>query len=116
MDIGNGYVNPYGKSDASGIAAKKLQNKLANGMEDATDEEMLEACKEFEAYLVEQVIKQMEKTVIKSEEDGEYVEVFGDYLTQGYAQAITEQGSMGIAQQLYESMKNNMNATRFTDV
>ena len=34
---------------------------------EATDEEMLAACKEFEAYLVEQVYKQVQAT-IKSDE------------------------------------------------
>ena len=35
---------------------------------EATDEEMLAACKEFEAYLVEQVYKQVQST-IKSDSD-----------------------------------------------
>lgn len=58
---------------------------------EATDEEMLAACKEFEAYLVEQVYKQVQST-IKSDSD-EDDNPYADY-------AYDLQ-----AQQLYESMK-----------
>ena len=44
----------------------------------------------------------------KSEEDdGEYMQYFGDTLNQSYAEAITESGQVGLAKQLYDSMKRN---------
>ncbi len=74
-----------------------------------TDEEMMEACKQFEAYMVEQVYKSMENTIMKSdEEEGDYVKMFGDMRVQQYAQAVTDQGGVGLARQLYEAMKRNM--------
>ncbi|MBQ9277231.1 MAG: rod-binding protein [Lachnospiraceae bacterium] len=74
-----------------------------------TDEEMMEACKQFEAYMIEQVYKSMENTIMKSdEEEGDYVKMFGDMRVQQYAQAVTNQGGIGLARQLYEAMKNNM--------
>lgn len=74
-----------------------------------TDEEMMEACKQFEAYMIEQVYKSMENTIMKSdEEEGDYVKMFGDMRVQQYAQAVTEQGGVGLAKQLYEAMKKNM--------
>ena len=74
-----------------------------------TDEEMMEACKQFEAYMIEQVYKSMENTIMKSdEEEGDYVKMFGDMRVQQYAQAVTDQGGVGLAKQLYEAMKNNM--------
>ena len=46
--------------------------------------------------------------MVKSEEDdGEYMQYFGDTLNQSYAEAITESGQVGLAKQLYDSMKRN---------
>jgi flagellar protein FlgJ len=69
---------------------------------------MMDACKSFESYLVQQVMKQVKEAVAKSEDDqGEYMSYFGDMLYEKYAEDITESGELGIAQQLYESMKRN---------
>ena len=106
MDIsvsGSDYASIVNQTQSTG-----LQNKINNmeNKQDATDEEMMAACKEFEAYMVEQIYKGMQKTVMKAEEDGDYEEYFGDMLTQEYAKLASPQG-VGLAEQLYESMKNN---------
>jgi flagellar protein FlgJ len=76
--------------------------------ENASDEELMEACKSFESYLLEQVFKGMEKTIVKDEEEeNDYLAQFGDKLYEEYAKSASENGSMGIAQLLYESMKRN---------
>lgn len=86
----------------------ELESKLSGNLENATDEELMDACKSFESYLVTQVIKQVKSSVAKSEDDeGEYMNYFGDMLYEKYAQDITETGDLGIAQQLFESMKRN---------
>lgn len=87
--------------------ATKLTNKLSS-MEKASDEEMLSACKDFEAYLVEQLIKNMRKTLDNEEEEqNDYLAQFGDMRYQEYAKEIADSGQLGIAQQLYEAMKKN---------
>lgn len=75
----------------------------------STEDELMEACKEFEAYFAEQVFKALEKMAPKSEEDeNEYTKYFGDTLTQEYAKSATESGEgLGIAQMLFEQMKRN---------
>ncbi len=86
----------------------KLENSLAKDSKAATDEELMESCKSFETYLVEQVIKQVKNTIAKSEEDeNEYMSYFGDMLYESYAKDITESGKLGIAKQLYEAMKRD---------
>lgn len=97
------------KSNNSDTRASKLQNSLAElHSGDADDEEMLEVCKEFEAYLMEKVMKQMKETMTDSEEEeNEYMSYFGDMMYQEYAKTIAENGELGLAQQLYESMKRN---------
>lgn len=74
---------------------------------DTDDETLMEACKGFETYLVEQVYKEMEKTVKDEEDENEYLACFGDTLIQEYAKATTESGSLGLAQKLFQSIKNN---------
>lgn len=94
---------------ASNVKAEKLSsslNNIENGA--ATDEELMAACKDFEAYLVEQVIKSTKQAMLDDEDsEGEYMKMFGDTLTQSYAEMITETSNLGIAQMLYESMKRN---------
>lgn len=104
-------MNLYNTSiTSSGKTAKtaQLQNQLS-GLNEKNDKELMEACKNFEAYFLEQVFKSMEKTVMKSEESSssEYTDYFQDMLRQEYANNATEHGGYGIAQMLYESMKRN---------
>ena len=59
-----------------------------------------------QAYMLEQVYKQMEKTIMRSDDSqGDYEKMFSDMRIQQYAERATEQGGIGLAQQLYESMK-----------
>lgn len=112
VSINEVYGNYYTQNDTGSIKASALEKKLnSNDMENATDEELLDACKEFEAYLIEQMLKEVKESIPKSEEeDNKYTEYFGDMMLQEYASLLTERGDLGIAQTLYESMKNNINA------
>ena len=105
MDMMSGV----GSSDYSAIvnqATTGLENNLKKPL--ATDDEMMEACKEFEAYMLEQIYKGMEKTIIRAdEEENDYEQYFGDLRTQEFAKMATDQGGIGLAQQLYEAMKRN---------
>lgn len=114
--INDMYNNYYTQNTASKNSAVALENKLNNtSLEDATDEELMDACKQFESYLVEQVMKQVEKSIMKSDEDkNEYIEMFGDMMTQEMASMVTDSGDLGIAQKLYEGMKNNMPTVKIT--
>ncbi len=94
------------KNDSKAIG---LQNKLT-GLDEgnSSDEEIMEVCKEFEAYLVEKVFDRMKDAMTDSEEEeGDYLSYFGDMMYQEYAKQIAENGELGLAQQLYESMKRN---------
>ena len=94
------------KNDSKAVG---LQNKLAGINSDmASDEEMMEVCKEFEAYLVEKVFDRMKDAMTDSEEEeSDYLSYFGDMMYQEYANVVAENGELGLAQQLYESMKRN---------
>jgi flagellar protein FlgJ len=95
--------------NASAAKTEKLSSSLSNIEKGtATDEELMAACKEFETYLVEQVIKNTKSAMLDDEDSqGEYMKMFGDKLNQSYAEMIAENANLGIAQMLYESMKRN---------
>lgn len=103
---------------ANQTSAKDLENKLNRAAENEDDEELLEVCKQFEAYLWEQVLKGMEKTAkIFSDDDDEdgyasnMVDVFKDTAIQEIASQVTSEtgGPNSLAQILYEQMKRNNN-------
>lgn len=111
MDIGNItdlYSNVYKTNDQS---ASKLEGKLESDFTKATDDEMMEACKQFEAYFVEQMYKAMIDTIPKSENTTAYTSNLMDYYTDEMVQKLatdsTETGGLGLAQTLYEQMKRN---------
>jgi flagellar protein FlgJ len=97
---------------SSTAKADSLEQTLNNvNLDTSEDEELLEACKSFETYFIEQVFKEMKSTVNSSDDDGEYMQYFGDMLTEQYAQAVTDSEQVGLAQILYESMKRNTGST-----
>ena len=113
MDI-SGLSNVYTEylnQQTDNLSAKKLQDTVSKDYAKATDEELLDVCKQFEAYFMEQVFKQMEKTIIKDESSAgtstALVDYFKDSALQELTKTSTETQGLGIAQALYEQMKRN---------
>ena len=121
MDISNiasMYSDVY--STAANQSATKLQNKLGNtDYSTSTDKELMDACKEFEAYFVEQMFKAMMKTVPTDENVSNYTSSITDYykdeMVKTLAQDSTGQNSLGLAQMLYEQMKRNLGISDIPD-
>lgn len=104
ISIGSDLLSTY-TSSINATNTKQLENKLSS-VNSENDDELMEVCKSFESYFVEQVFKALKKTVPESETNtGEYVEMFGDRLYEEYASMATESQGFGIAQMLYDSMK-----------
>lgn len=101
-------LSEYASQLASKVSTDSLKNK-ANSAQ--TDEELMDACKEFENYLWEQVIKSMKDTVnITGDENStssKYVDYFMDTAISDVAASLTEQsmGPNSLAKQMYEQMK-----------
>lgn len=111
MDIGNiasTYNDIY--TSSANQSASRLENQLDTDYSKSTDEELLSACKEFEAYFLEQVMKEMWKTIPKEDTSGSnsmMTEYYQDEMIQKMASDSTETNSLGLAQTLYEQMKRN---------
>lgn len=104
-------MTDYVSKVASGKNTSELTNKVNSAQ---TDEELMEACKEFETYLWEQVVKSMKSTanLFGEEEDGsnsQMVDYFMDTAITEISEQMTEKslGPNSLAQQMYEQMKRN---------
>ena len=114
VDPSSYYSDYY--SNVSNASKDALEKTLSNVGDTTTEEDLMKACKEFEAYFVEQIFKGMEKTVMKADDESSttsmYTDYFGDMRTQEYAKAAAKQSNgtgtgIGLANQLYEQMKRN---------
>lgn len=105
------YTNYLSQSLAASAKMGQIQNTdYAN----ATDEELMSACKQFEEYFVEMTLKEVFKTVdlfgmgeSTSNAMSTSKDFMKDSMVQKFAEKITEESNLGLAQQLYESMKRN---------
>lgn len=110
--IGSAYAD-FMTSQASNSKAEALQGKLANGSSITDEDELKEACKEFEAYFMEQVFNSMMETTkvfSDDEEDGyasKMVDYFKDFAVQELCDNVTDGNGLGLANILYEQMKRN---------
>lgn len=125
-------------ADVYDATSSALTSKInSTNFETATDEELMAVAKEFESYLLEQVMKSMQKmTSVTGDSDGESAsaslfnslvgitgeetdsamstlsDYYGDELISQLASTLTTSVSnngagLGIAQALYEQMKRN---------
>ena len=105
------YTNYLSQSSAASAKMDQIKNKdYAN----ATDEELMDACKQFEESFVEMTLKEVFKTVdlfgmgeSSSGAMSTSKDLMKDGIVQKFAEKITEESNLGLAQQLYESMKRN---------
>ena len=120
----------YANSTYTNQTTNSISNKLnSTDFSKATDDELMEVCKDFESYFVEQMLKSMAKmsSVDGSNSDNIYASLFGvtedsdsgmntlssyfgDELMSSMADKVVENQSgkgLGIAQTLYEQMNRN---------
>lgn len=95
-------------------AGNSSQDKIAASNKDyskASDAELMDACKKFEAYFLEQCFKEMLKTTGKDEFSSSSTSTLVDYYKDAFVQKISEEStetqSLGLAQMLFEQMKRN---------
>ncbi|MGN1206043.1 MAG: rod-binding protein [Eubacterium sp.] len=114
LSVNDLYNGLGGTSTMSTAALKSTSsaNQLTSQIKEAgTEEEMMSACEDFEAYLLQKMFESMEKSAklfSDDEDENEYTEMFGDQMYQSMADTMVSCGKgLGIAQMLYESMTRN---------
>lgn len=115
MSVTLDNLNLYNNTATNAAANKtnKLEQTLNGDFSKASDQELMDVCKEFEAYFLEQVFKAMQKMVPESDHQSSYTKqmqsYFKDEMVQKLAKDSTETNGLGLAQTLYEQMKRNYN-------
>ena len=108
----NSYVDPSIVNAASGSS---LSGKLDDMNTSTSADGLKEVCREFESYFMEQVYKEMFKTIGSDENADSSLSSLVDYFKDGVIQKVatqtTEQSGGPLAQQLYEQMKRNYGIT-----
>ncbi len=109
-DVTAMYGNMY--TNAANQTASRLQNQLdGKDYSKVNEDELMNACKQFEAYFIEQMYKSMLKTIPQSEDTSNYtstvMDFYKDQMVQSIAEETGNQGGLGLAQMLYEQMKRN---------
>ncbi|WWR15529.1 rod-binding protein [Lachnospiraceae bacterium JLR.KK008] len=99
----------YMKSHSDDQKIEKMKADWQEKNKGTDDEQLMDACKQFESYFVEQMFKEMQKTVPETDysfqSTGTMVDYYRDNMIQEIASMSTEQGGLGLAQMLYEQMK-----------
>jgi len=113
MDINSisNIYNTYLADNAKKASDTASSINTSKDYSKATDEELMDVCKQFEAYFLEQCFKEMLKTVdtddYSSASTSTMVDYYKDEMVQKLASESTENNSLGLAQMLYEQMKRN---------
>ena len=114
MDISSLNTDYQSYLSYSSTATAKMDQIKNTDYKNATDEELMDACKQFEEYFVEMALKEVFKTVdlfgmgeSTSNAMSTSKDFMKDSIVQKFAEKITEESGLGLAQQLYESMKRN---------
>ncbi len=108
----DGSMNLYNTYQTNNTSADKMSDTLSKDLSNATDDELMSVCREFESYFLEQVFKSMKKMVPEHEYESSssktMMEYYQDELITKLAKNSTESGEgLGLAQMLYEQMKRN---------
>jgi flagellar protein FlgJ len=109
LGIDSDYTNYITNSvnETSGI--NKFQSILEEATlnsEDENDEELKDACKEYETYFIQKLFEEMRKTIPESEmlEKSTGHDTYEDMVYDEMAKEISEAGGIGIADMMYEEL------------
>ncbi|MFV0441121.1 MAG: rod-binding protein [Lachnospirales bacterium] len=104
----NALASQY--TSSNNISKLKETADSISATDNATDEELKEACKEFESYFLQTVMKEMRKTIPEDENSlikkSQGEKIFTDMLDEEYAKMSAEQNTVGLADMLYKQMSN----------
>ena len=106
-------ITEYAMRESKNASTEALKNKLEQTNEKSSDDELWAACKGFESYFLEQIFKEMQKSVdaLKPEKSDNSTSTLVDFLKDQTLQDVcatsVDKQSNGFAQMLYENLKRN---------
>ena len=113
MSISLDSIASYVDNAKSTSISSDLEKTLGSDLSTASDDELMSACKNFESYFIEQVMKEVEKTIPSSDDEDSSMSQLTDYykdeMIQNLSEKVAEQNGNSFAQTMYEQMKRNYN-------
>ena len=87
---------------------------MKNISSESSDEELLQVCKDFESYFVEEILKEVKEAMIEEDkEEDSSLSTLTDYHMDGVielvADELVDEVGTNFTQQLFEQMKRNYN-------
>lgn len=109
----SGFVNQTTQSAATNHT-NSLKNSAAGLSSESTEEELMQVCKDFTSYFVEEVLREVKENMTsEDDEEDSSLKTLTDFHMDGtielIADQITEQVGESFTQQLFEQMKRNYN-------
>ena len=101
------------KNMAATNQANSLPNSLNSISSDTSEDELMQVCKDFESYFVEEVLKEIKESLMDDDEEDSSTSTMTDYymdnVIEQVADQVVDEVGTSFTQQLYEQMKRNYN-------
>lgn len=102
------------KSTADANNASALKGSLGNISSASSEEDLLQVCKDFESYFVEEVLKEVKESLTEEDKEKDsslstLTDYHMDSAIELVADEMVDQVGNSFTQQLYEQMKRNYN-------
>ena len=110
MDGVSSYLNSQAVNGRNAEAANKVSNSISSVNANSSDEELTEAVESFESYMLEQVIKQVKKSVKSEDENSstsQMTEFYMDSTIQNLASTMVKEYGGNFTKDLVAQMKRN---------
>ncbi len=90
----------------------KVTNTLNSVSSSSTEDELMEVCKDFQSYFIEEIIKEVKQNMtLDDEEEDSSLSTLTDFHMDSAVEMISDQildqAGTSFTQQLYEQMKRN---------
>ena len=106
-------LNTATADSVSNNKASSLQSSLSGVSSETSEEELLQVCKDFESYFVEEVLKEVKENMKADEDEDEdsslstMTDFYMDSTIELVADQLVDQVGESFTQQLFEQMKRN---------
>ena len=110
MDGVSSYLNSQAVNGRNAEATNKVSNSISSVNANSSDEELTEAVESFESYMLEQVIKQVKKSVKPEDENSstsQMTEFYMDSTIQNLASTMVKEYGGNFTKDLVAQMKRN---------
>lgn len=92
---------------------KSFEQLFEKAQSDNDDEQLIEACREMEAYFIQQLFKTMKSSTQLGEgiiPKGQHEEIFEDMLIEEQSKEAAKAGGIGLADMLYKQLSREYDA------